>query len=158
MKIGILGIGSYLPERILTNKEMESIVDTTDEWITSRTGIRERRIAADDEATSDLSYKAALKAIEDAGIDKDEIELVIVATTTPDYSMPSTAAIVQDKIGIRKAAAFDMEAACTGFVYALTTGYKSTCNWSRCFFKNIGLGRQRYLHLIRRRGRSSSTR
>ena len=123
LKIGILGIGSYLPERILTNKEMESIVDTTDEWITSRTGIRERRIAADDEATSDLSYKAALKAIEDAGIDKDEIELVIVATTTPDYSMPSTAAIVQDKIGIRKAAAFDMEAACTGFVYALTTGY-----------------------------------
>ena len=88
MKIGILGIGSYLPERILTNKEMESIVDTTDEWITSRTGIRERRIAADDEATSDLSYKAALKAIEDAGIDKDEIELVIVATTTPDYSIP----------------------------------------------------------------------
>ena len=123
LKIGILGIGSYLPERILTNKEMESIVDTTDEWITSRTGIRERRIAADDEATSDLSYKAALKAIEDAGIDKVEIELVIVATTTPDYSMPSTAAIVQDKIGIKKAAAFDMEAACTGFVYALTTGY-----------------------------------
>ena len=122
MKIGILGTGSYLPEKILTNKDLEKIVDTNDEWITTRTGIKERRIAADDEATSDLSYNAALRAIEDSGIDKNEIDLIIIATSTPDYQMPSTAALVQNKLGI-KAAGFDLEAACTGFVYGLITGY-----------------------------------
>ena len=122
MKIGILGTGSYLPERIMTNKEFEEIVDTSDEWITTRTGIKERRIAATDEATSDLSYKAALNAIENAGIDKNEIDLVIVATSTPDHQMPSTAALVQNMLGI-KAGGFDLEAACSGFVYGLTTGY-----------------------------------
>lgn len=122
LKIGILGTGSYLPEKILTNHDLELMVDTSDEWITSRTGIKERRIAAENEATSDLSYKAALKAIENAGIDKNEIELVIVASSTPDHLMPSTAALVQNMLGI-KAAGFDLEAACTGFVYALTTGY-----------------------------------
>ncbi|RRD40999.1 ketoacyl-ACP synthase III [Leptotrichia sp. OH3620_COT-345] len=122
MKIGILGTGSYLPEKVLTNDDLAKMVDTNDEWIRTRTGIIERRIVAEDEATSDLAYKAAKSAIEDAGINKDEIELIIVATMTPDHVTPSTAAIVQDRLGIR-AAAFDLSAACTGFVYAYTTGY-----------------------------------
>ena len=122
MKVGILGTGSYLPERVLTNDDLAKLVDTTDEWIQTRTGIKERRIAADDQATSDLAYEAGLKAIEDANIDKNEIDLIIIATSTPDYSMPSSAAIVQDKLGI-KASGFDLEAACTGFVYGLVTGY-----------------------------------
>ncbi|MDO5089865.1 MAG: hypothetical protein Q4D53_08770 [Leptotrichiaceae bacterium] len=100
MKIGILGTGSYLPEKVLTNDELAKMVDTNDEWIRTRTGIIERRIAAEDEATSDLAYKAAVKAIESAGIDKNEIELIIVATMTPDHFTPSTAAIVQDRLGI----------------------------------------------------------
>ena len=122
MRVGIMGTGSYVPERILTNDDLAKIVDTNDEWITTRTGIRERRIAADDEATSDLAFKAAEKAIIDAGIDKNEIELIIVATMTQDHLTPSTAALVQDKLGI-KAAAFDVSAACTGFIYGFTTGY-----------------------------------
>lgn len=122
MRVGIMGTGSYVPERILTNNDLAKIVDTNDEWITTRTGIRERRIAADDEATSDLAFKAAEKAIIDAGIDKNEIELIIVATMTQDHLTPSTAALVQDKLGI-KAAAFDVSAACTGFIYGFTAGY-----------------------------------
>jgi len=122
MRVGIMGTGSYVPERILTNDDLAKIVDTNDEWITTRTGIRERRIAADDEATSDLAFKAAEKAIIDAGIDKNEIELIIVATMTQDHLTPSTAALVQDKLGI-KAAAFDVSAACTGFIYGFTAGY-----------------------------------
>ena len=122
MRVGIMGTGSYVPERILTNNDLAKIVDTNDEWITTRTGIRERRIAADDEATSDLAFKAAEKAIMDAGIDKNEIELIIVATMTQDHLTPSTAALVQDKLGI-KAAAFDVSAACTGFIYGFTAGY-----------------------------------
>ena len=109
MKIGILGTGSYVPEKILTNDDLSKIVETNDEWIRTRTGIEERRIAAPDEATSDLSYKASEKAIEDAGIDKNEIELVIVATMTPDHAAASTAAVVQNKLGIN-AAAFDLSA------------------------------------------------
>lgn len=122
MRVGIIGTGSYVPERILTNNDLAKIVDTNDEWITTRTGIRERRIASDDEATSDLAFKAAEKAIIDAGIDKNEIELIIVATMTQDHLTPSTAALVQDKLGI-KAAAFDVSAACTGFIYGFTAGY-----------------------------------
>ena len=122
MRVGIMGTGSYVPERILTNNDLAKIVDTNDEWITTRTGIRERRIASDDEATSDLAFKAAEKAIMDAGIDKNEIELIIVATMTQDHLTPSTAALVQDKLGI-KAAAFDVSAACTGFIYGFTAGY-----------------------------------
>ena len=122
MRVGIMGTGSYVPERILTNNDLAKIVDTNDEWITTRTGIRERRIASDDEATSDLAFNAAEKAIMDAGIDKNEIELIIVATMTQDHLTPSTAALVQDKLGI-KAAAFDVSAACTGFIYGFTAGY-----------------------------------
>ena len=122
MKIGILGTGSYVPEKILTNDDLEKIVDTNDEWIRTRTGIEERRIAASNEATSDLSYKAAERAIENAKVNKNEIELVILATMTPDHAAASTAALVQNKLGLN-AAAFDLSAACTGFVYAYSTAY-----------------------------------
>lgn len=118
----IIGTGSYLPERVLTNFDLEKIVDTTDEWITSRSGIRERHIAADNEMTSDLALQASLRAIEMAGIAADEIDLIIVATTTPDKTFPSTACILQEKLGITSGgAAFDMQAVCGGFVYALNT-------------------------------------
>lgn len=122
MNIGILGTGSYVPEKILTNDDLSKMVDTSDEWITTRTGIKERRIAAPDQATSDLAVEAAAKAIEDAGIDKSEIDLVIVATMTPDHAAASSAAIVQHRLGLT-AAAFDLAAACTGFVYAYAAGY-----------------------------------
>lgn len=117
----IAGTGSYLPEKILSNKELESMVDTTDEWIYSRTGIRERHIAAPDELTSDLATKAANQAIESAGITADKIDLILVATTTPDKIFPSVASIVQRKIGASNCPAFDIQAVCSGFVYALAT-------------------------------------
>ncbi len=117
--VSIIGTGSYLPERVLTNAELEKMVETSDEWITSRTGIRERRIAADDEFTSDLAANAAKAAIENAGIGADEIDLIIVASITSDMFMPSTACLVQTKIGAKKAACFDISAACSGFLYAI---------------------------------------
>lgn len=120
--VGIIGIGSYVPETILTNEKLETMVDTTDEWIVSRTGIKERRLAKEDEACSDLAVRAALKALEDANTKPEEIDLIIVSTITPDFAFPSTAALVQDRIGAINAAAFDLEAACTGFVYGLVTG------------------------------------
>ena len=118
----IAAVGSYLPERIVTNHDLEKMVETTDDWITSRTGIKERRVAAADEFTSDLASKAALKAMERAGIKPEQIDLIIVATITPDYPFPSTACLVQRKIGAYRAAAFDIEAACSGFIYALEIG------------------------------------
>ena len=117
--VSIIGTGSYVPERVLTNEEMSTIVETSDEWITSRTGIRERRIAAADERTSDLAAKAALAAIENAGITAEEIDLIIVATVTPDMFFPSTACFVQTKIGAKNAVCFDLSAACSGFLYAI---------------------------------------
>lgn len=120
--VGIIGTGLYVPERVMTNFDLEKIVETTDEWIISRTGIKERRIASENEACSDLAAKAAEKALQDAGVKAEEIDLVIVATITPDYGFPATAALVQDKIGAKNAAAFDLEAACTGFIYAAVTG------------------------------------
>ena len=117
----IAGTGSYLPKKILTNTELESMVDTTDEWIFSRTGIRERHIVADDEFTSDLALHAARNAIEAAGITANDIDLIIVATTTPDKIFPSTAVMLQNKLGIAGCPAFDMQAVCSGFVYALAT-------------------------------------
>ncbi|AJS59269.1 3-oxoacyl-ACP synthase [Paenibacillus sp. IHBB 10380] len=119
--VGIIGTGKYVPEKILTNSDLEKIVDTNDEWIVSRTGIRERHIAAPDQATSDLAYEAALKALESAGMTADELDLIIIATVTPDTIFPSTACIVQEKLGAKKAAAFDLSAACSGFVYSLAT-------------------------------------
>ena len=118
----ISGVGSYVPERILTNADLEKLVETTDEWITSRTGIKERRIAAADEFTSDLATKAAERAMKMAGITAGEIDLIIVATLTPDMPFPSTACLVQRKLGAARAAAFDIEAACSGFIYALEIG------------------------------------
>ena len=117
--IVILGTGIYAPERIVTNDDMARIVDTSDEWIRARTGIRERRFAADDEATSDMAAKAAEKALSDARIDRSEIDLVVVATMTPDMPFPSTACLVQEKLGLEKIIAFDVQAACSGFLYAL---------------------------------------
>lgn len=119
--IGIVGYGKYVPERILTNADLEQMVETNDEWIVSRTGIRERHIAAPEQATSDLAYEAAVRALKTAGMTAEELELIIVATVTPDTFFPSTACILQDKLGAKNAAAFDLSAACSGFVYGMAT-------------------------------------
>lgn len=116
----IVGTGSYLPEKVLTNSDLEKMVDTSNEWIITRTGISERRIAADDEVTSDLGLHASRRALEMAGCRPKDLDMIIVATLTPDFLLPSTAAVLQHKLGARKAAAMDLEAACTGFLYALS--------------------------------------
>jgi 3-oxoacyl-[acyl-carrier-protein] synthase III len=118
----IVGVGSYVPERIITNADLEKLVDTSDEWITSRTGIRARRVAATHQFTSDLAARAAVRAMRKAGVKAEEIDLIIVATITPDMPFPSTACLVQQKINAYRAAAFDIEAACSGFIYALEIG------------------------------------
>src|SRR5208283_4169911 len=118
----ITGVGSYLPARVLTNSDLEKMVETSDEWITTRTGIKQRRLAAKDEFTSDMAVKAAERAMQMAGITADQIDLIIVATITPDMPFPNTACLVQRKIGAKRAAAFDVEAACSGFIYALEIG------------------------------------
>ena len=118
----ISGVGSYVPAKVLTNAELERIVDTTDEWITTRTGIKERRIAARHEYTSDLATQAALRAMRCAGVTASQLDLIVVATVTPDMPFPSTACLVQRKIGAHRAAAFDLEAACSGFIYGLEIG------------------------------------
>ena len=117
--VSIIGTGSYLPERVLTNADLEKMVETNDEWIVSRTGIKERRIASAEQSTSDLAANAALAAMENAGITADEIDLILVATITPDMFFPSTACFVQHKIGATNAACFDVSAACAGFLYAI---------------------------------------
>lgn len=119
---GITGIGVYVPPNILTNADLEQIVDTNDEWITARTGIKERRIADKNSAASDLGVKAAREALEDAGVMPHEIDLIIVGTITPDMIFPSTACILQEKLGAKNAASFDILAGCTGFIYALSAG------------------------------------
>ena len=120
----IAGTGSYLPEKLVTNKDLEKIVDTNDEWIVSRTGIRERHYAADNQNASDLALIAVQRAIVAAGIEANDIDLIIVATSTPDMVFPSTACILQDKLGIKHAIAFDIQAVCAGFVYGLATAEK----------------------------------
>src|SRR5438128_2801408 len=115
----ISGVGAYVPARILTNADLEKMVDTTDEWITTRTGIKERHIAAENEFTSDLGAEAAKRAMAMAGVTAEQIDLIIVATITPDMPFPSTACLIQHKLGAKRAAAFDLEAACSGFIYAL---------------------------------------
>ena len=115
----ITGTGGYLPEKVVTNADLEKIVDTTDEWITSRTGIKKRHLVVDGETTCDLAEKAAIDAMDAAGITKDDIDLIIVATTTPDRIFPSTACLLQDRLDIHGCTAFDVQAVCTGFVYAL---------------------------------------
>lgn len=116
----IIGTGSYTPKKVLTNQDLERMIETSDEWITERTGIKERRIAAEGETTSDMAAKAAKKALEMAGIEPDDVDTVIVATVTPDMDFPSTACFVQHKIKAHKAASFDVAAACSGFLYALS--------------------------------------
>jgi 3-oxoacyl-[acyl-carrier-protein] synthase-3 len=117
----VVATGAYLPSRVMTNADLEKMVETSDEWIQSRTGIKERRIAASDEFTSDMGAKAALQALEASGIDPLSIDLIIVATCTPDTIFPSTACHIQGKIGATRAAAFDLQAACSGFLYAMIT-------------------------------------
>jgi len=118
---GIIGIGRYLPERIVTNKELEQRMDTSDEWIRTRTGIEERRIASDDMDTSDMGYIAAKRALDDAGISPEQIDFILVATVTPDRAFPSVACMLQEKLGAVRAAALDVSAACAGFMYAMVT-------------------------------------
>ncbi|HET9214672.1 MAG TPA: beta-ketoacyl-ACP synthase III [Gaiellaceae bacterium] len=121
--VGITGVGAYAPEKVLTNADLESMIDTSDEWITTRTGIRERRIAAPEQAASDLALPAARQALEAAGVDPKELDLVVVATATPDMLFPATGALLAEELGARGAAAYDLLAGCTGFVYALAQVY-----------------------------------
>jgi 3-oxoacyl-[acyl-carrier-protein] synthase III len=122
MNAGIVGIGRYLPERIVTNADLEKVMDTSDEWIRTRTGIEERRIAEDNINTSDMAFFAAQNAIKDAGISPEEIDLILVATVTPDRPFPSVACMLQERLGAKKAAAMDISAACAGFMYGMITG------------------------------------
>ncbi|MCK1992858.1 beta-ketoacyl-ACP synthase III [Peribacillus muralis] len=121
MNAGILGLGRYLPEKILTNADLEKMMDTSDEWIRTRTGIEERRIASDDINTSDMAYEAAKVALENAQISAEDIDMILVATVTPDQSFPTVACMIQEKLGAKKAAAMDVSAACAGFMYAMIT-------------------------------------
>lgn len=122
INVGIVGMGVYIPDRVVTNDEIGEIIGSNDEWIKSRTGIAERRFAAPHQATSDMGVIAGRRALEDAGISPEEVDLIILATATPDMFFPASACLVQDRLGAKKAAAFDLEAGCTGFVYALVTG------------------------------------
>ena len=117
----VRGVGSYLPERIITNDELSKTLDTSDEWIQQRVGIKQRHVAAEGEFTSDLAVHAARRAMDDARVSPDEIDLIVVATTTPDLTFPATAAIVQQKLGMHHGAAFDIQAVCSGFVYGMVT-------------------------------------
>lgn len=123
-KVGIIGVGEYLPEKIITNADLEKMVDTSDEWITTRTGIKERHMAGAGQAASDLALKAAQQALENAKLKAEDLDLIIVATITGDMPFPSVASIIQDKLGAKKAAAFDISAACAGFVYGLSVAEK----------------------------------
>ncbi len=119
-KVGIIGVGEYLPKKVLTNADLEKMVDTSNEWITTRTGIKERRLASGSEATSDLAYNAAKEALSNAKLSPGDLDLIIVATITPDMPFPSVASILQNALSAKKAACFDISAACAGFVYALS--------------------------------------
>jgi len=119
-KVGIIGVGEYLPEKILTNSDLEKMVDTSDEWITTRTGIKQRHLAAKGEAASDLALKAAEQALKNAKINPEDLDLIVVATITGDMPFPSVASILQNKLGAKHAASFDISAACAGFVYGLS--------------------------------------
>lgn len=129
-KIGIIGVGKYLPQHVLTNADLEKMIDTTDEWITTRTGIKERRIASDNEATSDMATKAAKDALNNAGLEASDIDLIIVATITPDMFFPSTACIIQNNLGARTVPAFDIAVACSGYIYGLAIAEKFIKNGS----------------------------
>ncbi len=121
MNAGIIGVGKYIPERVLTNQELETMVDTSDEWIRTRTGIEERRIASDDVNTSDMAYEAAKKALKNAEVGPEDIDMILVATVTPDHPFPSVACMLQARLGCVNASAMDVSAACAGFMYAVAT-------------------------------------
>ncbi|MBW3592160.1 MAG: ketoacyl-ACP synthase III [Actinobacteria bacterium] len=123
VRVGITGLGAYVPERVLTNRDLEAMVETSDEWITERTGIKERRIAAPEQAASDLAEPACRDALERAGVSAEDVDLIIVATATPDMIFPATAALLAEKLGSRNAAAYDLLAGCTGFMYALAQAH-----------------------------------
>jgi 3-oxoacyl-[acyl-carrier-protein] synthase-3 len=123
VRIGITGLGTHVPERVLTNDELAELVDTSDEWIVERTGIRERRIAAKEEALTDIARPAAIAALADAGVEAEDIDLLVCATVTPDMMFPTSSALLADELGMPKAAAYDLLAGCTGFVYALAQAY-----------------------------------
>ncbi len=132
-RTGISGLGISIPDKVLTNRDLEKMIDTTEEWIRTRTGILERRIAGDEQTTLDLCIEAGENALKDAGVDAANLDLIIVATVTPDMLFPATACLLQDKLGAKNAAAFDLEAGCSGFVYGLVTGaqYISSGAYSR---------------------------
>ncbi|MEM6883664.1 MAG: 3-oxoacyl-ACP synthase, partial [Verrucomicrobiota bacterium] len=117
----IVGTGKYLPARIMTNTELEKMVETSDEWIVSRTGIKERRIATEDECSSSMGTAAAREALQEAGLEPSDLDLILVATVTPDAIFPSTACYIQNELGAKNAAAFDIQAACSGFLFSLVT-------------------------------------
>ncbi|MGG0471585.1 beta-ketoacyl-ACP synthase III [Priestia aryabhattai] len=121
MNAGVLGIGRYVPEKVVTNLDLEKVMDTSDEWIRTRTGIQERRIAADNEDTSDLAYKAAVEALHKANVEAEDIDMIIVATVTPDQPFPTVSCMLQEKLGAKKAASYDVSAACAGFMYGMIT-------------------------------------
>lgn len=137
--VGILATGSYTPDKVLTNADLEKMVDTSDEWIVSRTGIRERRISSNEQASSDLAYEAAKKALKKANISAEQLDMIIVATVTPDTMFPSTACILQDKLGATKAAALDVSAACTGFLYGIATATQFIANGFYRYILVIGV-------------------
>lgn len=137
-KVGIIGVGKYLPKKVLTNADLEKMVDTSDEWITTRTGIKQRRIAAKNEAASDLAIKAAEKALENAQLKAQDLDLIIVATITPDMQFPSTAAFVQAGLGAKNAVCFDISAACAGFIYALLVAQQFLARGSAKYVLVIG--------------------
>ena len=121
MNAGVLGIGRYVPEKVVTNLDLEKVMDTSDEWIRTRTGIQERRIAADNEDTSDLAYKAAVQALHKANVEAEDIDMIIVATVTPDQPFPTVSCMLQEKLGAKKSASYDVSAACAGFMYGMIT-------------------------------------
>lgn len=149
----ITSVGSYVPEKVLTNADLEKLVETTDEWITTRTGIKERRIAAEGEFTSDMATKAAQRAMDKAGITADQIDLIIVATITPDMLFPATACLVQAKLGATRAAAFDVEAACSGFLYALEIGQQFIM--SRMYETVLVIGAERLSSIVNWKDRNT---
>jgi len=122
-RVSITGLGCHVPDKVVTNDDLSQVLDTSDEWITTRTGIKERRVAAQEEALSDVAMPACLTALEQAGVEPAELDLIIVATVTPDMTFPSTGAILGDRLGAPDAAAYDLSAGCTGFMYALAQGY-----------------------------------
>ncbi len=121
MNVGMIGLGRYVPENVVTNFDLEKIMDTTDEWIRTRTGIEERRVANDDVNTSDMAFEAAKDALQDSGIEAHQIGLILVATVTPDQPFPSVSTMIQEKLGAKNAAAMDISAACAGFMYGVVT-------------------------------------